>query len=664
MNPELDSGAPLRHRLRDGRVHLMDGAMGTLLYDRGFFVNVCYDALNLTEPELVEEVHAEYIRAGARILSTNAFGANPVKLSGHGLAERTEELNREAVARVRGGIRRAGVPGVLVLGAFGPLGIRIEPWGPTSREEAQGYFGRQVDGLLAGGVDGFLLETFQDLGELRQALLAIRERSSLPVMAQFTVEEGGRTAYGTGIEAAVRDLEEWGVDAIGLNCSVGPIEILEGVERIAELTDLPLSAQPNAGLPRAVEGRKIYMASPEYMARYARRMAEAGVRFLGGCCGTTPDHIRAIGEVIARMEAEERESARAAGAGGAFAGEAPAVRSFSAGVTAGGGTRRDPTGSGTAERDIVQGDPVPLAERSSFGRQLAEGAFLTGVELVPPRGWDAGALRRDAEAAVQAGVDFVNIPDTPRGVVRMAALPAAELVGRETGVEVLPNYTCRDRNMLGMISDLMGAAAVGVRNLLVVSGEPHRQGPYADRTAIYDIDSIGLTNVLAGLNRGTDPGGHPFDPPTRFVVGVALNPGAPDPEREHRRFRWKVQAGADFAVTRPVFDPGLIDTFLKEYEGGAIPVLAGIWPLDSLESAEFLHNEMPGVKVPEEILHRMAEADARGAEVAREEGVRIALETIEALGSRVRGIHLYTVRGGLELALRVAHELRIRRGRA
>ncbi|MEX0842809.1 MAG: bifunctional homocysteine S-methyltransferase/methylenetetrahydrofolate reductase [Gemmatimonadota bacterium] len=644
MNPELDPGAPLRHRLRDGRIHLMDGAMGTLLYERGFFVNVCYDALNLTEPELVEEVHAEYVRAGARILSTNAFGANPVKLSAHGWSDRTEEVNQAAVERARAGIRRAGIPGVLVLGAFGPLGIRIEPWGPTSEEEARGYFGRQVDGLLAGGVDGFLLETFQDLGELHQALRAIRERSSLPVMAQFTVEEGGRTAYGTGIEAAVHDLEAWGVDAIGLNCSVGPVEILEGVERMAEFTDLPVSAQPNAGLPRAVEGRKIYMASPEYMARYARRMVEVGVRFLGGCCGTTPDHIRAMAQVISEIEAGERESAR--------------DRGTATGAPAGSLMVRRPAHGAGPEAGVGGGDPAPLAERSPLGKKLAEGAWVTGIELVPPRGWDAAALREGAAAAARAGVDFMSIPDTPRGVVRMAALPAAELVARETGVEVLPNYTCRDRNMLGMISDLMGAAAVGVRNLLVVSGEPHRQGPYADRTAIYDIDSIGLTNVLARLNRGADPGGHPLDPPTRFVVGVALNPSAPDPEREHRRFRWKVEAGADFAVTRPIFDPEILDGFLQEHEGASIPVLAGIWPLDSLESAEFLHNEMPGIDVPAQVRERMANAEARGGDEAKEEGVRIALETIGSLGAGVQGVHLYTARGGMELALRIVQDLR------
>jgi methionine synthase / methylenetetrahydrofolate reductase(NADPH) len=665
------SAPSLRAFLEDGQVHLMDGAMGTVLYDRGFFLNVCYDELTLTEPALVEAIHREYVEAGARILETNTFGANPVKLSSFGLEARTEAINRAAVARARAGIRAAGVPGVLVVGAMGPLGIRIEPWGPTAKAEAEAHFGRQVEGLLEGGVDGFLLETFQDPGELRQAIVAVKSRSDLPVLAQVTIDEEGRTAYGTDVEAVARSLEEWGADAVGMNCSVGPAEILEAVERMAEVTRLPLVAQPNAGFPRTVGDRKMYLASPEYMARYARRMVEAGVRFVGGCCGTTPRHIRSIAEALAEVGPGARVVSGGRVAPGARiapgaefpssvrdalgVGEAPG-----AGIAPGQG----PPGEGPDAGAPAMQDPVPLGERSPLGRKLAEGAFVTSLELVPPRGWDATGLLADARQARLAGVDVVTLPDVPRGLSRMAALPAALLVERGTGMEVLAHYTCRDRNMLGMISDLLGAAASGLRNVLVVSGDLSPMGPYPDHTAIFDIDSIGLTNVLARLNRGRDPGGHAMDPPTQFVVGVVLNQGAADPAREENRFHWKVEAGAEFAVTQPIFDPGALLAFLDRAAArtpgvAELPVLAGLWPLSSVRNAEFLANEVPGVIVPGEVLDRMRRAEEGGGpEAAASEGVRIAVEALEAVLPRVRGIHVSAPRGRVDLALRVIQEAR------
>ena len=634
-----DGAGDFRARLADGKIHLLDGAMGTVLYERGVFVNICYDELNVSRPELVEGIHREYVEAGARILETNTFGANPVKLSSFGLEARTVEINRAAVDRARAGARAARLPAgescddVLVLGAVGPLGIRIEPWGPTAEEEARGYFARQVEGLLEGGVDGFVLETFQDVRELGQALRAVKEACDLPVLTQVTIEGGGRTAYGTDVEEAVRLLEEWGADAVGLNCSVGPAEILDALERMTAVTSLPLSAQPNAGLPRTVGDRKIYMASPEYMARYARRMAEVGARFIGGCCGTTPDHIRAMGQALEGLE------------------QAPARRAPPSPVRV-----RD--GAGT---------PIPaeaLGERSPLGRRLAEGQFVTSVELVPPLGWDPAALLGEARRARLAGVDLVSIPDAPRARARMAALPAAILVQRETGLDVLAHYACRDRNMLGMISDLLGAAAAGVRNLLAVTGDLPPTGPYGDRTSTLDIDSIGLTNVLHHLNRGVDPGGSPIRVPTPFVIGVALNQGAADLEREHSRFRWKVEAGAEFAVTQPVFDPGALLRFLDRAFDGEVrplPVLAGLWPLDSVRTAEFLHHEVPGIQVPDEVMERMRAAEVRGAESAREEGISLAVEAAAALFPRIQGIHVSAPRGEVEQALEVVRRVRLQR---
>ncbi|TVP76687.1 MAG: bifunctional homocysteine S-methyltransferase/methylenetetrahydrofolate reductase [Gemmatimonadales bacterium] len=645
----------LRQRLTGGGIHLMDGAMGTVLYDRGVFVNVCYDELNLTRPELVEDVHRQYAEAGARILETNTFGANPVKLSSHGLEARTAEINRAAVDRVRGGIARARLPAgtppesLHVVGAMGPLGIRIEPWGPTAEAEARSFFARQVEGLLEGGVDGFVLETFSDLRELEQALRAVRELSTLPVVAQVTIESDGRTSYGTGVAEAARRLEALGADAVGLNCSVGPAEVLDAVEIMVGATSLPVSALPNAGLPRSVGDRKIYMASPEYMARYARRMAQAGARLLGGCCGTTPEHIRQMAGAVASLEVDR-------GANASRSNEAHDVSGAPGPVVP----------SSPLSRRV---EPSPLADRSPLGRRLSEGTFLSSIELVPPSGWDPAPLLAAARRARLAGVDVVAIPDAPRGRARMASLPAATLVERETGLDVVAHYACRDRNMVGMISDLLAAASTGIRNVLVVTGDRSPAGPYPDHTALLDIDSIGLVNVLHHLNHGVDPGGHPVEPPTPFVIGVALGQHAPDLERELRRFRWKVAAGAEFAVTQPVFEAEAVHRILDRAfaadgpaEGAPpirpIPVMAGLWPVASVRTAEFLHHELPGVHVPDSVMERMGRAEAEGPERAREEGISIAVEAARALRGRIAGIHVSCSAGEVEMALEVVRRLR------
>ena len=609
----------VREMVDDGRLHVLDGARGTLLYSRGVFVNVCYDELALEEPELVERIHEEYVRAGAELIETNTFGANPVKLSSYGLEDRTAEINRAAATvAVEAARGRA-----LVLGSVGPLGIRIEPWGPTAVGEAEAHFGPQVEGLLEGGVHGFVLETFSDPNELAAAYRAVRARTDLPVIAQMTVGEDGRTAYGAEAEALARELDALGADVIGLNCSVGPAAMLDALERMGEATERPLSAQPNAGLPRTVRDRKIYMASPEYMARYARRLVEVGVHFLGGCCGTTPEHVKQLAGVVASLQPRHA----------AVSMRAPA---YAAGEPSPGEA------------------PIPLAERSALGRKLATGAFVTTVELLPPRGWDLRELVASARAAREAGVDAVTVVDNPGGRTRAAAIPAGMILLREAGVEPVVHYTCRDRNMLGMLSDLLGASAGGVRNLLLVSGDPPVQGPYPDATAVFDIDSIGLTNVVAGLNRGVYPGGGTVaGGATSFVVGVAANPAAVDLEREVERFMWKVEAGADFAITQPVFDPESLARFLERTRAWPLPLIAGIWPLTSLRNAEFLANEVPGVVVPASVVERMRRAHARGADAAREEGVALARETIDAIRGIVRGVHVSAPEGQVGGALAV-----------
>jgi methionine synthase I (cobalamin-dependent)/5,10-methylenetetrahydrofolate reductase len=604
--------------LLDSRVHVLDGAMGTMLYNRGVFVNVCYDELNLSQPALVREVHEAYAQAGAEILETNTFGANPVKLSSHGLEEQTEEINRAAVAIAR----QAANGRALVVGAIGPLGIRLEPWGPTAREEAIGFFSRQVRGLQEGGVDGFILETFSDLPELEAALCAVKTLSDLPVIAQMTVGQDGNTSYGTSVETIATKLTELGADVVGLNCSVGPAAMLDAIERMAERTSLPVSAQPNAGLPRAVDDRRIYLASPDYMAQYARRMIQAGARFVGGCCGTTPDHIRKIHAYVASLQ--PRLSAAVS---------VMAQPKSSAGV-----------------------ESVPLAQRSGWGSKLAAGELVTSVEILPPRGWDPATMLDQCRELKAAGIDAVNVLDSARAQSRMGVVPAAMLVQREVGLDTVFHYTCRDRNMLGMLSDLLGAAAAGLRNVLIVTGDPPTMGPYPDSTAVFDIDSIGLTNLIHRLNQGLDPGGNSIGDPTRYVVGVALNQGSPDLERELERFAWKVEAGADFAVTQPVFDPAQLERLLARSRY-RIPVVAGIWPLTSLRNAEFLANEVPGVQVPEAVVERMRRAQEHGGAAARAEGIAIAAEMIEGVRDLVQGVQVSAPGGRVATALELLRGL-------
>ncbi len=603
----------LRELIADGRTHVFDGAMGTMLYGKGVFLNVCYDELNLRQPDLIRDIHREYVRAGAEAIETNTFGANPRKLAQYGLAQDTERINREAavIARNAAGGRAA------VVGAIGPLGIRIEPFGETSVAEAQADFARQAAGLLEGGVDGFILETFSDIEEIRAAFTAVRRLTDLPIIAQMTIGTDGRTQYGTEPAVFGPILEAMGADVIGVNCSVGPHGVLEAVEQLAGVVSVPISAQPNAGLPRDVGDRKIYMASPEYMGEYAKRIAEAGARFLGGCCGTTPDHIKAVAAFVHSV------------------------------------TPRHLNVTVTSEQAAGGVATAPLAERSHYGAKLARGEFITTVEIVPPKGVDPAPMFAQCRALKAAGVDAVNVPDGPRAQSRMGALLSGLMIEREVGLESVVHYACRDRNLLGMLSDLLGAAAAGLRNLLLVTGDPPKMGPYPDATAVFDIDAIGLTNLVARLNRGLDPGNNPIGAPTKFVIGVGVNPAAPDLARELRRLHWKVEAGAEFAITQPVFDLDQLDRFLKEVEGFHLPIIGGIWPLVSLRNAEFLANEVPGVSVPDAVLVRMRKASERGREEGLAEGVTIAREMLAAVKDRLQGAQVSAPLGRVPVALEV-----------
>ena len=590
----------------DERVLVCDGAMGTMLYAKGVFINQCFDALNLIAPGRVAEVHSEYVRAGADVLETNTFGANRIKLRGFGLADRLREINMEG-ARLA---RSAAAGHVYVAGAMGPLGIRIEPWGRTGRDEAEAYFREQAEGLLAGGVDLFILETFRDVSELKAAIAAIRSLCALPIVAQMTIEEDGNSLDGTPPEQFAPELESC-ADVVGVNCSIGPAPMLETVERMAAVSHARLSAQPNAGRPRDVDGRNIYLSSPEYMASYARRFMKRSVRLVGGCCGTTPEHIRQIKMAVKASMPE------------ASKGEKPSVSSAPA----------------TARTTEARVSVVPLPERSGLARALSDGRFATIVELRPPKGYVSDEVVAQAKALKSKGVDVVHIPDASRAA-RMSALSLAVLVQEQAKVETVLQYSCRDRNLLNMQSDLLGAHAIGIRNVMLVTGDVHTVADYPDATVVFDVDSVGLTNVVTRLNQGLDVGGQPIGRPTAFHIGVLVNPSADDLDREIRRFEYKVEAGAEFAVTRPVFDPRLLEQFLSRIGTARLPIILGLWPFDSALNAEFMANEVPGTRVPDALLVRMRRAEEKSADAAVDEGVAIAREIGRALRGAVQGVHL------------------------
>ncbi|HZI93894.1 MAG TPA: bifunctional homocysteine S-methyltransferase/methylenetetrahydrofolate reductase [Patescibacteria group bacterium] len=604
---------PFLEYLKDNIV-VFDGAMGTELYNKGVFINRCFDEMNLGNPDLVREVHRGYRKVGVDVLETNTFGANRFKLRTHGLEDKLREIN-QAGAQIA---REIAGDEVYVAGSIGPLGIKIEPWGPTSLDEARQAFREQAAALVEAGVDLLSLETFSDLNEIQQALLAVRDVCGLPIAAQMTLEEDGSNLYGTAPEVFAKLLDEWGADMIGANCSVGPHVMLSAVERIVKVTSRPVIAQPNAGVPRNVEGRNIYLCSPEYMGTYAKRYIQTGAKVVGGCCGTTPEHLKSIIKSVRMLRPAQRH-----------------VEIFIP----------------SEKKSDVR--PVPLAEKSPLAARLAAGQFVTSVELNPPKGIDTSKVMAGARFLKERGVDAVNIPDGARASARMGPMFLSLMMEREIGIQTILHYCCRDRNLLGMQADLLGAYAIGLRNILIITGDPPKLGDYPDATAVFDVDAIGLTNMVNRLNHGYDLGGNSIGSPTGYLIGVGANPGAVDLEFELRRFQFKVEAGAEFAITQPVFDVEQLKTFLKRIEHCRIPIIAGIWPLASLRNAEFMNNEVPGVHVPDEIMDRMRKAEERAEGASKEEGIQIARETLLHVKDLVQGVQVSAPFGKVERALDV-----------
>jgi homocysteine S-methyltransferase len=553
------------------------------------------------------------VRGGADVIETNTFGANRVKLGAFGLADRVHAINVQG-AKIA---RHAARDQLYVAGAIGPLGIRVEPWGRTGVDEAEEIFREQAKALVDGGVDLFILETFRDVNEIGAAIRAVRSVCALPIVAQITTDKDGNSLDGVAPESFVPDLEARGADVVGVNCSVGPAAMLETLERMARVAHVKLAAQPNAGTPREIEGRNLYLCSPDYMASYARKFINTGVRLVGGCCGTTPDHIRAI---------------------------KTAVRSLAPGAARSGAK---PAAAAAPIAPLLP--PVAREQKSRMANTLARGGFAVTVEVIPPRGFQTDSLIEHARNLKIRGVDLVNIPDNPRASARMSALSAAVLVQQQAGVETILHYACRDRNLLGMQSDLLGAHSMGVRNVLLTKGDPPKIGDYPDATVAPDVDAIGLANLVSSLNGGADIGGQAIGSPTAFHIGVAVNPGALNLEEELRRFAYKVQAGAEFAITQPVFDAAEFQAFIERVRHHGIPIIAAVMPLDSARHAEFMANEVPGVRVPEAVVERMRRADAAGRAV--DEGMAIAREISAAIRPMVQGVQISSPPRALDMAL-------------
>jgi homocysteine S-methyltransferase len=616
--------APFEELFEAAGTVLCDGAMGSMLYGRGIFINRCYDELNVTQPELVREVHREYLQAGAVVIETNTFGANRIRLERYGLEGRAAEFNRAGIRLARECVeqmREKQASRAFVAGAVGPIGVRLDD--RVTPADAYAAFDEQVRALVEGGrgvgADLLVIETVMAMNEVEQALKAAKaEGAGLPVIAMITVGEDGNCLDGASPEDAARLMESWGANAVGCNCSEGPAIVLATIERMRRVTDLPLAAMPNAGAPKAVEGRHLYLTSPEYMASFAKKFVKAGARFVGGCCGTTPQHTRSMRGALRALEAQET------------------------------GVEEAESGMSHAKESRVQ--PVPMKERSKIGAMLSAGEFCTLVEIVPPKGFDCSNELEGAAELHKLGVDAINVPDSPRASARMSAQSLCVQIQQRVGIETVLHYTCRDRNLLSIQSDLLGAASIGLKNILCLTGDPPKMGNYPDATAVFDVDAIGLTKIVRDLNRGMDIGGGPIGGSAGFTVGVAANPGVADLDNEVRRFAAKVEAGGEYGITQPVFDLSLLENFLRRIEGFRIPIIAGIWPLTSVKNAEFMRNELK-VSMPEEILRRMAAAGT--PEAGRAEGIAIAQEMLRQVRGQVQGVQVSAPFGRYKAAAQV-----------
>ena len=594
---------------------VIDGAMGTVIYDKGIFINTCYEHLCVSHPELILNIHRDYVNAGADIIETNSFGANRIKLQAYGLSDQLELINRSAVKLAR----ESTTENQWVVGSVGPCLESNQHYNPSQNDELQSIFYEQFSILADEGVDAFFLETFT---HSREVLLAaeIAKTFKLPVFSSVTVGKDGETRKGEKIEMIISSLNKCeSIDGVGINCGLGPAAALSIAERAIPHTSKPFIVMANAGLPQEVSGRLIYMSTPEYFSEYSKKLIEIGARAVGGCCGTTPDHIKTMSKQVKSLS----------------------------------GVKEHIEIKTKIEKKQPTSSIITIEKKCKFGSKLFRGEKVTSIEITPPRSIDLKPMLEKCRQCKEAGIDAINIPDGPRASARISPMVAALAIEKEVGIETVLHYCCRDRNLIGMQSDLLGGYAGGLRNYLIITGDPPKLGDYPNSTAVFDVDSVGLTQVVRNLNHGVDVGGNIINPPTGILIGVGANPCTVDKKREINHFINKVNAGAEYAITQPIFDANALIKFLDEIElkGSNIPIIAGIWPLVSLRNAEFLKNEVPGVEVPDEILKRMSEAKTK--EEGRALGIKIVKEIRDQISDRVAGFQVSAPFGITELALQV-----------
>ena len=613
---------------------VVDGAMGTQLYERGVLYSACFEELNASRPELVTRVHDDYVRAGAQLVETNTFGANALRLEKYGLSARVHELNLAGAKLARAAANGASGQGY-VGGAMGPSGYFLGEASDADLAKVKAAFVEQARALVEGAVDVLIVETIRQTPELRVAVEAavVASEGKLPIVASVSLDEQGRMADGTSAAEIARLAREWGASVVGVNCSDGPMNVLAAAEQMIS-AGLPVLASPNAGLPRRVDERMVYVSTPEYFGVYARRMFRVGVRLVGGCCGTTPEHVK-------RISAAARMAMAAGELGGAANDESRAS-------IVGDGT----SGSGMFPA-IFPGavQPVPFAQRSVLASKIASKRFVVSVEVNPPIGIDPTKALAAVKMLKAGGIDVINIADGARAQARMSNVAMAAHVQRECGIETILHVCGRDRNLLGTLAHLLGAHDLGVRNLVIITGDPPKMGDFPDATAVYDLDSIGILKLAQRLNHGIDPGGKSLGGVTSFLLCTGAEPAALNYPREMARLKEKKAAGAELVMTQPVYDPAVLLRFLDDIAPLGIPVLVGLLPLASHRNAEFLHNEVPGMQVPDSVRERMRKAGT-GA-LARKEGVAIAREMLAAVKDRVAGAYIMPPLERYELALEV-----------
>jgi homocysteine S-methyltransferase len=605
---------------------LLDGAMGSLLYERGVLHTRSYDELNLSQPELIRTVHRDYVVAGAELIETNTFGANRIALARHGLADQAQAINRAGVELARSAAGGRAYIG----GAVGPSGVNHGIASTSERKRARQALAEQIDTLVLAGVDAIILETFTSILELEAAIDIAKERGPrVPVFAMMVFGADLKSDGGLGPAEIADRLVAAGADVVGGNCGIGPSELYQITVGMVG-RGKPVIAQPNAGLPASVEGRTLYVANPEHFGVFARRMLKSGVRLVGGCCGTTPEHTRAMLGAVRMLRGEKLDE-------------------------------RMPATTGSGQIQLSAGPPpparVPIAERSRLGAQRARGDFMVSVELTAPPGSDLTKTKQQVAELLRGGVDVVNIADGPRASARMANIAVCARLAAETAVEPILHVCARDRSFLGLIAHLLGAQALGLRNLVIITGDPPKMGDYPFSTPVYDVDSVGLLRIAAGLNAGVDPAGKECEP-TSFVLATGAEPSAHDRDRELRRLEDKKAAGAELIMTQPVYDPRTLDRFLDDVSPLGLPVMVGILPLASHRNAEFLHNEVPGMGIPTDYRERMAKVG--GGPAARAEGIRIAQEALAAVKQRVQGVYVMPPFNRVESALAVLEVARDR----